>query len=184
MKRFVFLSFLVSFFAGCNPELSKENSITSQLLCDNFDSKVLCTEPKEKIGTVLIPRTGTKREEKSWEDFSNYLYFKVRETPGFLLTFQRNFTPEESSSIRKEYAAYIGLNGVRERMEGFELGENTIASFHYLGALLKEEKRHTGEAKKKVNLEKGLSLVLEFEYQLPKDKKGQLIREIDLRWKP
>ncbi|WP_135354866.1 hypothetical protein [Leptospira kobayashii] len=184
MNRFFFLPSLVWFLIGCNPEVSKENRITNQLLCDNFDSKVFCIEPKEKIGTVLIPRTETKREERSWEDFSNYLYFKVRETPGFLLTFERNFTQEERSSIRKEYVAYIGLNGVRERMEGFELGENTIASFHYLGALLKEEKRHTGEAKKKVNLGKGLSLVLEFEYQLPKDKKGQLVREIDLRWKP
>ncbi|WP_411822664.1 hypothetical protein [Leptospira sp. 'Mane'] len=184
MKQFIFYIFVFLSLIGCKPHLSGKNTVIDQLLCDNYDAKVLCIEPKEKIGTVFIPRTENKREETSWENFSNYLYFKVRETPGFLLTFERDFTPDERSSIRKEYVAYIRLNGVRERMEGFEMGERTIASFHYLGALLKEEKRHTGESKKKVNLDQGLGLILEFEYQLPEDKKGQLIREIDLRWKP
>ncbi len=178
---FILFSFHLCLVSSCQVAPA-ELQIIKQRLCDNFDGKVECIEPKPEKGFVLLERTGPQTEE-SWENFGNYLYFKARETPGFLLEFNRPFTPEERISISRNYSAYIRLHGVREKMEGFELGNQTIASFHYLGSLLKEVKRESGEIRKKVNLESEPPLFLEFDFILPEGTKGSLHREIQLRWK-
>jgi hypothetical protein len=179
----VFVLILFSDITACAPNQSIALTVTNIELCDNFDSHVNCTEPKPKSGVVLIKGTILGKEKLNWENFANYLYFTARETPGFVITFSRPFTNEERKSLETNYSAYLTLDGIREKMEGFEIGENKIASFHYLGAILKEVKRHKKEEKQPTNLNSLGTLLLQFEYRLPNGESSSLQRELNLSWK-
>ncbi len=183
-RFFVFkLGFLLFFQLFSCVDRSTELKVINSQLCDNYDREASCIEPKDKIGDIELTHTNSKKELKSWEAFGNYLYFTARETPGFVLTFSRELTPSEVSSIKLNYSAYIRLDGIREKMEGFEISKNHIASFHYLGSLLKEVKRHRKEDQKKTDLEELGVLLLQFEYFLPSGETGTLQREVKLKWK-
>ncbi len=169
-------------FSQCAPNSSSELTVVNIQLCDNYDKEVNCIEPVPEQGIVKLKPTVSAREKSSWYHFSNFLYFTARETPGFVITFSRPFTPEERAVFNSEYVAYITLDGIRERMEGYEMGEDKIASFHYLGAILKEVKRHNKEQDQKPNLEKFGNLLLQFEISLPNKDTKSLQREIKLEW--
>lgn len=173
---------LLLFFNQCAPNFSSPLNVVSFQLCDNYDKEVNCIEPVPEKGVVKLKPTLSEREKTSWYHFSNYLYFTARETPGFVITFSRPFSPQEKAFFTSEYVAYLTLDGIREKMEGFEIGENKIASFHYLGAILKEVKRHQKEQDQKPKLEKHGNLLLQFEYILPNKETGSMQREIKLEW--
>ncbi|PJZ56613.1 complement regulator-acquiring protein LcpA [Leptospira barantonii] len=113
-------------------------SIASISLCDHFTRTGECLEPIEKNHhyKVEIPNN---RKPDTWEKFANYLYFHARETPGFLVRFNRKLTPSESKAIKDSYYATMNLSGTVERMEGFEMGEDWVGSFQYLGSMIKDK---------------------------------------------
>ena len=178
----VFLFLCLFVLLSCEKEIPKELTIKHIELCDNFDANVNCIEPKLKNGIVKLKPTVSKKEIQTWENFSNYLYFTARETPGFVVTFSRQLTESEKKLFSTHYAAYLSLDGVREKMEGFEIGKDKIASFHYLGSLLKEVKREKKIAMKKPNLDENGHLLLQFEFTLPNGMSSSLQREIKLEW--
>jgi hypothetical protein len=182
ISAFLVLIVILFFSPACINSNESALKVVSVDLCDNFDQVVHCIEPKSNTGTIFLKPTSTRKERLTWLDFSNYLYFTARETPGFVITFSRPFSDLEAKEIKSYYVAYLSLNGVRERMEGFEMGRDRIASFHYLGALLKEVKRKQGEEKAIPDLEKLGTILLQFEYQLPNGKHGSIQRETKLSW--
>ncbi|TGK37466.1 hypothetical protein EHQ12_07010 [Leptospira gomenensis] len=132
---FVYFSSIYSF--GCSPS---KLEITSLTLCDHFNRAGECLEPVEKNRhyKVEIPHN---RKPDTWEKFSNFLYFHARETPGFIVRFNRKLTPSEAKAIQDSYYATVSLAGSVERMEGFEMGEDWVGSFQYLGSMIKDKLR-------------------------------------------
>ncbi|TGK56945.1 hypothetical protein EHQ27_11245 [Leptospira wolffii] len=115
-------------------------------LCDYFTRDGVCREPSplNKKYSVEIPND---KKPQTWEDLANYLYFHARETPGFILRMNRKFSPEERSQIRETYFAMYEFSGVRGKMEGFEIGEDWIGSFNYLGSMIKEKQKKENRLK-------------------------------------
>ncbi|EMG09873.1 hypothetical protein LEP1GSC151_3477 [Leptospira interrogans serovar Grippotyphosa str. LT2186] len=108
------------------------------ILCDHFNRVGECLEPVERNHHYKIEIPNHKKPD-TWEKFSNYLYFHARETPGFLIRFNRKLTPSESKMIKDSYYATMSFSGTVERMEGFEMGEDWVGSFQYLGSIIKEK---------------------------------------------
>ncbi|ASV10579.1 Uncharacterized protein XB16_2118 [Leptospira santarosai] len=126
----------MSFLSGaCSPVQLEIASVT---LCDHFNRVGECLEPVEKNHHYKVEIPHVKKPD-TWEKFANYLYFHARETPGFLVRFNRKLTPSESRAIRDSYYATMSLSGTVERMEGFEMGEDWIGSFQYLGSIIKDK---------------------------------------------
>ncbi|AOP34335.1 hypothetical protein A0128_11030 [Leptospira tipperaryensis] len=132
-------SLLVLLFAiwiiNCAPSKLEIVSIT---LCDHFNRAGECLEPVEKNHHYKVEIPNVKKPD-TWEKFANYLYFHARETPGFILRFNRKFLPSEAKAIKDSYFATMNLSGTVERMEGFEMGEDWIGSFQYLGSMIKDK---------------------------------------------
>lgn len=126
----------MSFLSGTCAPVQLE--ITSVALCDHFNRLGECLEPVEKDHHYKVEIPHVKKPD-TWEKFANYLYFHARETPGFLIRFNRKLTPSESRAIRDSYYATMSLSGTVERMEGFEMGEDWIGSFQYLGSIIKDK---------------------------------------------
>ncbi|MCG6168240.1 hypothetical protein LFX25_10425 [Leptospira sp. FAT2] len=131
---FAFVSALIT-IGACAPSALEITTIT---LCDHFNRTGECLEPVEKNHhyKVEIPNN---RKPDTWEKFANYLYFHARETPGFIVRFNRKLTPSESKAIKDSYYATMSLSGTVERMEGFEMGEDWVGSFQYLGSMIKDK---------------------------------------------
>lgn len=129
--------------ASCEPTVL---SVDKTELCDYFTRDGVCREPSplNKKYSVSIPND---KKPQTWEDLGNYLYFHARETPGFILRMNRKFTPEERSQIRESYFAMYEFSGVRGKMEGFEIGEDWIGSFNYLGSMIKEKQKKENRLK-------------------------------------
>ncbi|RHX89693.1 hypothetical protein DLM75_12065 [Leptospira stimsonii] len=132
-------SFLFIFFSilmiQCAPSKLEIASVT---LCDHFNRMGECLEPVEKNHHYKVEIPNVKKPD-TWEKFANYLYFHARETPGFILRFNRKLLPSEAKAIKDSYFATMSLSGTVERMEGFEMGEDWIGSFQYLGSMIKEK---------------------------------------------
>ncbi|MDZ4726758.1 MAG: hypothetical protein SH817_11425 [Leptospira sp.] len=174
--------FTITIVINCNPQTNQELRISNVQLCDNFDLAAHCTEPKPEKGIVTLKPTSSGKEKLTWENFGNYLYFTARETPGFVIQFSRPLSPAEKKEITSKYVAYIYLGDTKEKMEGFEMGDDSLASFHYLGALLKEAKRHSHDYNKKPDFDNLKPLLIQFEYQISPVIKGTLQREISFTW--
>ncbi|RHX80078.1 hypothetical protein DLM76_13455 [Leptospira yasudae] len=129
-----FVSALIA-TGACAPSALEITTIT---LCDHFNRTGECLEPVEKNHhyKVEIPNN---RKPDTWEKLANYLYFHARETPGFIVRFNRKLTPSESKAIKDSYYATMSLSGTVERMEGFEMGEDWVGSFQYLGSMIKDK---------------------------------------------
>lgn len=121
--------------ANCYPSRLEVATFT---LCDHFNRAGECLEPAEKNRhyKVEIPNN---RKPDTWEKFANYLYFHARETPGFIVRFNRKLTPSEAKTIKDSYYATVSLSGSVERMEGFEMGDDWVGSFQYLGSMIKDK---------------------------------------------
>ncbi|XDD48894.1 hypothetical protein AB3N59_10615 [Leptospira sp. WS92.C1] len=120
---------------ACSPSKLEITSIT---LCDHFNRTGECLEPVEKNHHYKVEIPNIKKPD-TWEKLANYLYFHARETPGFVIRFNRKLTPSESKAIQDSYFATMSLSGTVERMEGFEIGDDWIGSFQYLGSMIKDK---------------------------------------------
>lgn len=133
--KLISLSLLV--FAACEPTVL---SVSNVELCDYFTRDGVCREPSplNKKYSVDIPNA---KKPNTWEELGNYLYFHARETPGFVLRMNRRMSPEERKQIQETYFAMYEFAGVKGKMEGFEIGEDWIGSFNYLGSMVKEKQK-------------------------------------------
>ncbi|MBM9499395.1 hypothetical protein JWG44_03930 [Leptospira sp. 201903071] len=130
---FVLLSMIL--ILNCAPSKLEIVSIT---LCDHFNRAGECLEPVEKNHHYKVEIPNSKKPD-TWEKFANFLYFHARETPGFILRFNRKLLPSEAKAIKDSYFATMNLSGTVERMEGFEMGEDWVGSFQYLGSMIKDK---------------------------------------------
>lgn len=142
MKYLLF--FLFAFVLGnCSREPLKVEKV---LACGYFDSLGECKEPisEKKLYEISIPRASRM---ETWNALANHLYFKTKQTPGFVVYFNRKFSLEEKQIIRESYKAYYEFSESTGKVEGFEMGENWIGSFQYLGSILKDRQREKKEDK-------------------------------------
>jgi hypothetical protein len=107
-------------------------------LCDLFRSDGSCSEPVDSRREFRIPIPKNKNI-RTWEDFSHYLYFTVRETPGLIVRFDRQFSDSERNDLRENCVGVYELFGKFHHMEGKEVGKNWVGGFQYLGTILEEE---------------------------------------------
>lgn len=171
----VCVTFLIS---GCQKEASQ-----SFQFCDNFNEPLDCTEPKTEKDIVVLDKNLFKKENPTYEDFGNFLYFTARETPGFRLVLTKPYNGLEKQSFRSEYIAYLKYGNSTERMEGNLFQNKVVVSFHYLGALLKEEFRHKGIDKSAFRLEELGPIPLEYKVMVPGMEPITKQRIVELRWK-
>lgn len=142
-------------------------------LCENFSSQGICREKLEKEHSYKLKLKDSKRFE-TWETLSNYLYFHSRQTPGFIVRFNRKFTQPERELFLKTYKATYEFKGFSGHVEGFEVGEDWIGSFQYLGSIVKDRQRHFKEDKNFPKLETVFPAKIEFSF-----KSFSVIGEID-----
>ncbi|WP_226992919.1 hypothetical protein [Leptospira biflexa] len=152
--------------------------------CDNFNDRLDCTEPKTENDLVLLDRSKWKKDNPNYEDFGNYLYFTARETPGFRLVLSKPWNGVGSDAFKNQYIAYLQYGNSKERMEGNQFNPNAVVSFHYLGALLKEEFRHLGIDSKPFQLEALGPISLNYLVNVPGMEPISKQRTIHLQWKP
>ncbi|PJZ45637.1 hypothetical protein EHQ30_16045 [Leptospira brenneri] len=151
--------------------------------CDNFNEPLDCTEPKTEKDIVYLDKSLFKKENPTYEDFGNFLYFTARETPGFRLVLAKPYNGFEKQSFRSGYAAYLKYGDSTERMEGNLFQNKVVVSFHYLGALLKEEFRHKGMDKSPFQLETLGPIDLEYKVVAPGMETVTKQRTVELKWK-
>lgn len=180
VRFFVVLLFITSIFflSDCK---GFDNS--SFQFCDNFNDTNDCTEPKTENDIVYLDQTKFKKENPSFEDFGNFLYFTARETPGFRLVLSRPWNGLSSEEFKSKYNAYLLYGNSKERMEGNSFKPNIVVSFHYLGALLKEEFRHLGIDHKPFQLEALGPITLTYLVEAPGMDPITRKRTIQLLWK-
>ncbi|TGL37396.1 hypothetical protein [Leptospira perdikensis] len=175
ISLFVCINFLI---CGCQTEPKQ-----SFQFCDNFNEPLDCTEPKTEKDIVSLDRKFFKKENPNYEDFGNFLYFTARETPGFRLVLPKPYNGMEKQVFRSNYIAYLKYGNSTERMEGNLFQNNVVVSFHYLGALLKEEFRHKGIEKSPFLLEALGPISLEYKVIVPGMDTITKQRTVELRWK-
>ncbi|TGM81980.1 hypothetical protein EHR01_04120 [Leptospira mtsangambouensis] len=151
--------------------------------CDNFNEPLDCTEPKTEKDVIYLDKQLFKKENPTYEDFGNFLYFTARETPGFRLVLPKPYNGMGKESFRSGYVAYLKYGNSSERMEGNLFQNNVVVSFHYLGALLKEEFRHKGIDKSPFQLEDLGVIFLEYKVMVPGMEPITKQRTVELRWK-
>jgi hypothetical protein len=152
----LFIVFATLILLHCNRQLE----IQSIEFCDLWDSKGNCLESWEKqnIDKKLfliqynIPKNVSDRL-KNWKELSYYLYFQAKETPGFLVNWNRELTEEERKQIRTTCKAHYIWNGIRGEMEGNEIGRFHLGYFHYLGSIIDKEKKFQGLWESKPNFQ-------------------------------
>lgn len=174
----LFLFSITSLLIGCESKPAQ----TFQF-CDNFNEPLDCTEPKTEKDIVFLDQKLFKKENPNYEDFGNFLYFTARETPGFRLVLSKPYNGLDKQSFRFEYVAYLKYGNSTERMEGNLFQNNLVVSFHYLGALLKEEFRHKGIDKSSFVLSALGPILLEYKVIVPGMEPITKQRTVELRWK-
>lgn len=162
----------------------KEKESVSFQFCDNFNEALDCTEPKTENDIVFLDQSKFKKENPSFEDFGNFLYFTARETPGVHLEFSTPWNGMKADLFKSDYRAYLLYGSSKEKMEGNHLMPSKVVSFHYLGALLKEEFRHTGIASKPFQIDKLGEIRLTYIIEIPGQKPVVKERTLRLKWKP
>ncbi|WP_244242800.1 hypothetical protein [Leptospira bouyouniensis] len=184
-KKYQIRFLIVLFFINSILLLSDCNGSerTPFQFCDNFNDANDCTEPKTENDIVYLDQTKFKKENPSFEDFGNFLYFTARETPGFRLVLFRSWNGLSSEEFRSKYNAYLLYGNSKERMEGNSFKPNIVVSFHYLGALLKEEFRHLGIDHKPFQLEALGPITLTYLVEAPGMDPIVKKRTIQLKWK-
>jgi hypothetical protein len=159
----------------------KKLEIISIELCENFNSNGKCIqELKEKQEYIL--QLKKERKFDTWLDLSNYLYFHGKQTPGFIIRFNRNFNLQERNHFKDFYHSSYEFYGAIGKMEGFEMGENWIGSFNYLGAILKDRQRKFKEDKNLPYLETVFPNLLKMKYNSDFFS-GEIYTEINLKIK-
>lgn len=176
-KRIRIALFSILFlFINCEKEPLK---ITKVDYCEFFDSKGVCINFLSDKNTYEIQMPKSYRMD-TWDNFSNFLYFKSKKTPGFVLKFNRKFTHTEKKKIMETYKAYFEFKEISGRVEGVEFGDDWIGSFQYLGSMLKERQRSRKEEKAYPFLYTIFPANLKFSYA-SEYFSGQIEMEIDLK---
>ncbi|MCB1176050.1 MAG: hypothetical protein KDK36_00605 [Leptospiraceae bacterium] len=142
MKFIIFLLSII-FLANCEREPLK---ITKVELCGYFTSNGECKESLPENVTYEIKVPFAKRFE-NWNSLANYMYFKSKQTPGFVIHFNRKFSIQEREILKKTYKSYYEFAGSTGEVEGEEIGENWIGSFQYMGSIIKDRQRERNEGK-------------------------------------
>ncbi|HRG44596.1 MAG TPA: hypothetical protein PLX69_01260 [Leptospiraceae bacterium] len=170
--QFLFLLLTVNY---CKPPELKVLSIE---LCENFSSEGVCREKLSNAHTYNIVIDRAKKFE-SWEALSNYMYFHSRQTPGFIVRFNRKFTLTEKEILHKTYKANYSFYGSSGHVEGLDIGEDWIGSFQYLGSVIKDRQRLFKEEKNypKIELLFPANLKFTFESGLAK---GDITTELNV----
>ncbi|MCW7471074.1 hypothetical protein ND863_16055 [Leptospira kanakyensis] len=178
-------AFLFSFVIGLGFSIYNCSGMTTDpfQFCDNFNEPLDCTEPKTVKDVVYLEKKLFKKENPTYEDFGNFLYFTARETPGFRLVLSKPYNGLGKDTFRSGYVAYLKYGNSSERMEGNLFQNNVVVSFHYLGALLKEEFRHKGMEKSPFQLEDLGPISLEYKVLVPGMEPITKQRIVELHWK-
>jgi len=159
MKNIISLV-VVCFLIACQ----KEQLIIKEIqLCEYFTSDGNCKQPLNVNHTYEIKIPKSKKID-TWETLSNYLYFHSRETPGFIIKFNRKFTLSELEIIKKSYKSYYEFSGYKGKVEGVEFGEDWIGSFQYLGSIIKDRQKERNELKNYISISNMFPAKLKFEF--------------------
>ncbi len=173
--RILSLFFLFLVVTSCKPP---ELKIISIELCENFNNEGICRETLQKAHTYNLTVNRFKKFE-NWESLSNYMYFHSRQTPGFIVRFNRKFTLTEKEILHKTYKANYSFYGSNGFVEGFEVGEDWVGSFQYLGSIIKDRQRHFKEEKNFPYMETLFPANLKFSFD-SKLGKGEITSEINV----
>jgi hypothetical protein len=129
---------------GCNPqELKIKEVIPCEYSLQNGECEISLKEKKEY--NVMIPKDS---KIESWNQLSNYIYFKSRISAGFIIKFNRPLLFKEKETILSSYKSFYNFNGLYGSIDGFDIGDDYIYSFIYLGSLLKEKQKEKKEDNK------------------------------------
>ncbi|MBK8394482.1 MAG: hypothetical protein IPL26_04450 [Leptospiraceae bacterium] len=177
INKMIYL-FLFLIANNCNPPELKLNTIE---LCENFSSEGICKENLDKEHTYTIDVKRAKKFE-TWDSFANYIYFHSRQTPGFIIRFNRKFTMTEKDLIKKTYKAKYEFYGSSGHVEGMEIGEDWIGSFQYLGSIVKERQKQFKEEKNFPYMETIFPATIMFEFDSALAK-GAISTKVDVKLK-
>jgi hypothetical protein len=139
-----FLIFLIFTLIGCSVQ---ELKIQEIIPCEYSIQEGICEIPinGKKEYSILIPKDS---KIDTWNQLSNFIYFKSRISTGFIIKFNRPFLLNEKEIILSTYKSNYNFNGIYGTIEGFDIGDDTIYSFVYLGTLLKEKQKEKKEDQK------------------------------------
>ncbi len=147
--------------AGCNIQ---ELKITEVLPCEyslqNGECEILLKEKKEY--SVMIPKDS---KIESWNQLSNYIYFKSRISTGFIIKFNRPLLFKEKEIILSSYKSFYNYNGSYGSVDGLDFGDDYIYSFIYLGNLLKDKQKEKKEDNKSFGKFQNLSFPVTLSYK-------------------
>ncbi len=174
MKLFLFIIALLN-FVYCSREPLK---IQKAELCEYFNSLGECKESMSQKTNYDVKISRGKRME-TWNQVANHLYFQTKQTPGFIIHFNRNFSLEEKQILRNSYVAYYEFSESTGKVEGVEFGENWIGSFQYLGSIIKDRQKEKKEDKSYPTLNSIFPATLIFRYKSDLFQ-GELSSEINL----
>lgn len=120
-------------FVNCfHSDLKVENIV----LCDNFTLDGKCVEEIKGEKTYNITVPSGKRVD-TWDELTTFMLHNLRIKPGFIIKFNRNFTPSERKSLIVSYKAAYYFWDSRGTMEDIEIGKNRITSKEYLSDIIK-----------------------------------------------
>jgi hypothetical protein len=157
-----------------------ELKIKSIELCEFFSNEGICKEKLEAVHEYNLTINKNKTFE-NWEALSNYLYFHSRQTPGFIVRFNRKFTVIEMQKLKSSYKANYEFYGSSGIVEGFEIGEDWVGSFQYLGSILKDRQRKFKENKNFPYLESVFPSSIKFKF-FSDYAEGKIETEINLKF--
>ena len=151
----IFVFYTIFYFSGCNVQELKIQEIVP---CEYSIDDGICDNPinGKKEYSILIPRDS---KIETWNQLSNFLYFKSRISSGFIIKFNRPFLLSEKEAILSTYKSSYNFNGMFGTIEGFDIGNDYIYSFVYIGNLLKEKQKEKKEDQKSF----GKSQILPFQ---------------------
>jgi hypothetical protein len=175
MKLFLLYTIALLNFVYCSREPLK---IQNAELCEYFNSAGECKESMSSKTNYEVKFPRTKKLE-NWNQLANHLYFQTKQTPGFIIRFNRNFSLEEKQILRNSYVAYYEFSESTGKVEGVEFGENWIGSFQYLGSIIKDRQREKKEDKLYPTINSLFPATLTFRYKSDLFQ-GELSSEINL----
>lgn len=169
--------FSLFIFLSCKEAELKIRSIE---LCEFFSSEGICKEKLDATHEYNLTISKNKTFE-NWEAVSNYLYFHSRQTPGFIVRFNRKFTIMELQKLKNSYKANYEFYGSSGIVEGLEIGEDWVGSFQYLGSILKDRQRKFKENKNFPYLESVFPSSIKFNF-FSDYGEGKIETEINLKF--
>jgi len=139
-----FIFYIFFSLIGCSVQ---ELKIQEIIPCEYSIQEGICEIPinGKKEYSILIPKDS---KIDTWNQLSNFIYFKSRISTGFIIKFNRPFLLNEKEIILSSYKSNYNFNGIYGTIEGFDMGDDTIYSFVYLGNLLKEKQKEKKEEQK------------------------------------